>query len=254
MARAVPGVLASFEHIDAACDAITALRAKGRKDFTVYSAAPNHELEDALGITSSPVRLFTLIGGLTGVTAGVAMTFWMSLDWPLLVGGKPIATVPPYVVFMFELMVLIGALSTVAGVIILSLRNPTTGLALRWQLQRRPDRHLRPLCRRGGPGPRAHAQGSRLRGGPSCGVSSPSSPWPSPPRAVTSTTTTSRRPTTPCASCPGSTACTSSRRSSPTSGSTCPATPCPAPCPSRAARPTGRRSSAWATPPRPTSW
>ena len=129
MARAVPGVLASFEHIDAACDAITALRAQGRKDFTVYSAAPNHELEDALGITNSPVRLFTLIGGLTGVTAGVAMTFWMSLDWPLLVGGKPIATVPPYVVFMFELMVLLGALSTVAGVIILSLRNPTTGLA-----------------------------------------------------------------------------------------------------------------------------
>jgi len=53
----------------------------------------------------------------------------MSLDWPLLVGGKPIATVPPYVVFMFELMVLIGALSTVAGVIILSLTRPTTGMA-----------------------------------------------------------------------------------------------------------------------------
>ena len=129
MARAVPGVLASFEHIDAACDAITALRAKGRKDFTVYSAAPNHELEDALGITSSPVRLFTLIGGITGVCAGLGMTFWMSLDWPLMVGGKPIATVPPYVVFMFELMVLIGSLSTVAGVILLSLRKPTTGLA-----------------------------------------------------------------------------------------------------------------------------
>jgi hypothetical protein len=48
------------------------------------------------------------------------MTFWMSLDWPLNVGGKPIATVPPYVVFMFELMVLAGALLTVAGVVILS--------------------------------------------------------------------------------------------------------------------------------------
>jgi hypothetical protein len=129
MARTMPGVLASFEHIDAACDAIAALQAKGRRDFTVYSAAPNHELEHALGITSSPVRLFTLIGGITGVCAGVAMTFWMSLDWPLLVGGKPIATVPPYVVFMFELMVLIGALSTVAGVIILSLTTPTTGMA-----------------------------------------------------------------------------------------------------------------------------
>lgn len=129
MARPIPGVLAAFEHIDAACDAIQALRAQGRKNITVYSAAPNHELEDALGITSSPVRLFTLIGGITGVCAGVGMTFWMSLDWPLLVGGKPIATFPPYVVFMFELMVLLGALSTVAGVIILSLRTPTTGMA-----------------------------------------------------------------------------------------------------------------------------
>jgi hypothetical protein len=129
MARTVPGVLASFAHLDAACGAIGSLRAAGRKDFTVYSAAPNHELEHALGITDSPVSLFTLIGGLTGDCAGVGMTFWMSLDWPLLVGGKPIATVPPYVVFMFELMVLIGSLSTVAGVIILSLMRPTTGLA-----------------------------------------------------------------------------------------------------------------------------
>jgi len=129
MVKKVPGVLAAFQHIDAACDAITALRAQGRKDFTVYSAAPNHELEYALGIENSPVRLFTLIGGITGVCAGLGMTFWMSLDWPLLVGGKPIATVPPYVVFMFELMVLLGALSTVAGLVILSLTKPTTGLA-----------------------------------------------------------------------------------------------------------------------------
>lgn len=129
MSRTVSGVLASFAHIDAACDAIQALRAQGRQNITVYSAAPNHELEDALGITSSPVRLFTLIGGITGVCAGIGMTYWMSLDWPLMVGGKPIATVPPYVVFMFELMVLIGSLSTVAGVILLSLRRPTTGLA-----------------------------------------------------------------------------------------------------------------------------
>ncbi len=129
MARPIPGVLAAFRHIDAACDAIRALRAQGRKDLTVYSAAPNHELEDALEITSSPVRLFTLIGGLTGLFAGIGMTFWMSLDWPLLVGGKPIATFPPFVVFMFELMVLLGSLSTVTGIILLSLTRKTTGLA-----------------------------------------------------------------------------------------------------------------------------
>ena len=120
MARNVPGVLASFIYIDSAIDAIKAVKAEGRKNLTVYSAAPNHELEAAMGHRVSPVRLFTLIGGITGVIAGIAMTYWMSLDWPLNVGGKPIATVPPYVVFMFELMVLCGALSTVAGVIVLS--------------------------------------------------------------------------------------------------------------------------------------
>ena len=127
-AKPIPGVLASFVHIDAAVDAIRGLRARGHHDLTVYSASPNHELEEALEHRISPVRLFTLFGGLTGVISGIAMTYYTSLDWPLLVGGKPIATVPPYVVFMFELMVLFGALSTVAGVAILSLRKPTTGI------------------------------------------------------------------------------------------------------------------------------
>ncbi len=120
MATTVPGVLASFVYVDAAVGAIRAIKQQGRSDLTVYSAAPNHEIEAALGHKVSPVRLFTLVGGVTGVIAGLAMTYWMSLDWPLNVGGKPIATVPPYVVFMFELMVLAGALATVAGVVILS--------------------------------------------------------------------------------------------------------------------------------------
>ena len=36
----------------------------------MYSAAPQHEIEEALGDPVSPVRLFTLIGGLTGCAAG----------------------------------------------------------------------------------------------------------------------------------------------------------------------------------------
>ena len=115
----VPGVLGSFEHIDSAVDAIHGLKRAGHSDITVYSAAPNHELEEALGTGSSWVRLFTLIGGLTGCAAGYAMTTWMSYDWPLLVGGKPTAAFPPYTVIMFELTILLGALSTVAGMILL---------------------------------------------------------------------------------------------------------------------------------------
>jgi hypothetical protein len=123
----VSGVLASFVHVDSAVQAIRALQARGHHDLTVYSAAPNHELEEALGHRVSGVRLFTLIGGLSGCAAGYAMTTWMSYDWPLLVGGKPIAAIPPYVVIMFELTILLGALSTVAGIIILSARRTRRG-------------------------------------------------------------------------------------------------------------------------------
>jgi Protein of unknown function (DUF3341) len=122
MARStrVPGILAAFVHVDAAVDAIRALRAKGFRDLVVYTPAPNHEIEEALEHKVSPVRLFTLIGGLTGCTAGFAMTIWMSYDWPLVVGGKPIASIPPYVVIGFELTILLGALCTVAAVALFS--------------------------------------------------------------------------------------------------------------------------------------
>jgi molybdopterin-containing oxidoreductase family membrane subunit len=117
----VKGVLASFVHVDAAADAIRALRARGIRDLVVYSAAPNHELEEALQHRVSPVRLFTLIGGLTGCAAGFGMTLWMSYDWPTLVGGKTIGSIPPYVVIAFELTILMGALSTVAAVALFSI-------------------------------------------------------------------------------------------------------------------------------------
>jgi len=127
MGKTLPGVLAAFEHVDAATEAIHALKARGHGDLTVYSAAPNHELEEALGHPVSRVRLFTLVGGLTGCASGFGMTLWMSYDWPLLVGGKPIGAIPPYVVLAFELTILFGALFTVAGVIILSMLRSLKG-------------------------------------------------------------------------------------------------------------------------------
>jgi hypothetical protein len=125
----VPGILGSFVHVDAAADAIRAIRALGIRDLIVYTPAPNHEIEEALAQRVSPVRLFTLIGGLSGCAAGFAMTIWMSYDWPTLVGGKPIASIPPYVVIAFELTILLGALSTVAAVALFSVLMGKPGTA-----------------------------------------------------------------------------------------------------------------------------
>jgi hypothetical protein len=127
--RRQSGVLAAFVHIDAAVDAIRALRAMGLRNLVVYSPSPNHEIEEALSHRVSPVRLFTLIGGLSGCAAGFCMTIWMSYDWPVLVGGKPIASIPPYVVIAFELTILLGALITVAAVALFSVLLDKKGVA-----------------------------------------------------------------------------------------------------------------------------
>jgi hypothetical protein len=112
-----PGVLGVFGFLDTTLDAIKKLRAAGHTDFTVYSPIPRHEIEDALGQPVSPVRIFTLIGGIAGCSIGAWLTLYMSYDWPLVVGGKPVGAIPPYVVIMFEMTILFGALSTILGIV-----------------------------------------------------------------------------------------------------------------------------------------
>ncbi len=57
-------------------------------------------------------------GGLAGVTFGYWIAIWVSDYWPLVVGGKAIASWVPYTIFGFEVMVLVGGLSTVFGMFI----------------------------------------------------------------------------------------------------------------------------------------
>ena len=109
------GVLGVFQHLDAAVDAIEELKAQKFKDITVYTPTPRHELEHAVHPPPSPVRRYTLIGGVLGCTFGYWIAIWCSDYWPLVVGGKPIASWVPYTIFGFEVMVLIGSLATVAG-------------------------------------------------------------------------------------------------------------------------------------------
>ena len=109
------GVLGVFRELDSAVDAIAELRRSKAGSITVYSPTPRHELEHALAHGPSIVRRFTLIGGLLGVTFGFWIAIWVSEYWPMVVGGKPIPSWVPYTIIGFEVMVLVGALSTVFG-------------------------------------------------------------------------------------------------------------------------------------------
>lgn len=114
MTKPTTGVLGVFAHLDTTTDAIERLREDGYP-LTVYSPTPRHELEEALQLPESAVRIFTLMGAFTGSAAGAALAIWASLDWPLIVGGKGIVSLPAFSIIIFEVTVLIGALSTVAG-------------------------------------------------------------------------------------------------------------------------------------------
>ena len=114
------GVLAAFRELDAAVHAVEELKQKRLGDVTVFSPTPRHEFEDALGAPNSAVRRFTLVGGLLGVTFGYWIAIWTSEYWPLIVGGKAVASWIPYTIIGFEVMVLVGALSTVFGMFYLA--------------------------------------------------------------------------------------------------------------------------------------
>jgi hypothetical protein len=114
-------ILGVFAHVDTTVRALEELKAKGYHDLTVYTPVPVHEIEDVLERDRpvSPVRLFTLLGALTGTTSGFLLTIWTSMQWGLIVGGKPVASIPPFVVIAFELTILFGGVATLIGLVTL---------------------------------------------------------------------------------------------------------------------------------------
>ena len=120
MMRTTLGV---YPHFDEFLEAVKTLRGAGHRDLMLFSPTARHELDEVLEHGPSPVRWFTLAGALTGCLCGYLFTVWTSNQWPLITGGKPIGSwdltgTPPYTIIMFELTILFGALSTLAGLLI----------------------------------------------------------------------------------------------------------------------------------------
>ena len=114
------GVLGVFHELDSTVDAIEDVKRQRVDDIEVFTPILSHEIEEAVGGPESPVRRYTLIGGFLGATFGYWIAVWTSDYWPLVIGGKAIATWIPFTIIAFELMVLIGSLATVAGMFISS--------------------------------------------------------------------------------------------------------------------------------------
>jgi molybdopterin-containing oxidoreductase family membrane subunit len=78
------------------------------------------EVDEILPQPRSRVRFFALAGAGAGTVTGFAFTILTMLSWPLIVGGKPIVSIPPFIIIAFALTILFGSLSTFLGFLILS--------------------------------------------------------------------------------------------------------------------------------------
>jgi hypothetical protein len=112
-------VKAVFGHLDCLVDAIDAMKRAGHKNFTVTSPLPRHEI-DALIYEGrpSPVRWFTLAGALFGGISGFTLCSLTHVNWPMIIpAGKPLVSIPPFIIITFEGTVLFGCLFTFIGML-----------------------------------------------------------------------------------------------------------------------------------------
>jgi hypothetical protein len=111
------GILAEYDSVGTAIAGIKRLRAAGHDDLDVFSPIPYQELEEAMGIVSSPIRRWALIGGVTGFVTAYALTALTALAYPLITQGKPIVSLPAFFIIMFELTILFTGLFGFGGVL-----------------------------------------------------------------------------------------------------------------------------------------
>ncbi len=113
------GVVAIFERAEDVRRALLALEQHQLTEIELWLPVPDEELMALARPTPSPVRYTALAGGVLGGLAGLGLTIGTTLEWPqLVVGGKPLVSLPPFLVIVFELTILGAALGVVAGFLI----------------------------------------------------------------------------------------------------------------------------------------
>lgn len=112
------GVLGIFNHPMTAKKGVIRLRDLGLAEITVLSPCASHEIEEAIGAGVSRVRWFTLTGAIIGGIFGFGLSIYTSVVWSQIVSGKPVVSIPPFIIIAFEMTVLFGGLATFLGMLL----------------------------------------------------------------------------------------------------------------------------------------
>ena len=118
-------VVGVYDDEDVLLKGIKKVRDAGIKIQEVYSPFPVHGIDDALGIKKTRLPIAAFLFGMTGTSLALLMQIWMlGYDWPMIIGGKNHASLPPFIPVTFELTVLLSALGMVGTFMIVSDMKP----------------------------------------------------------------------------------------------------------------------------------
>lgn len=114
----VVGLVAEFADVDSVIRAARRVRDAGFTRWDVHSPFPIHGIDAAMGIRPTILPWLVLGGGLTGVTAGLLLQWYANaVSYPFLISGKPFFSLPAFVPVIFEMGVLLAALTAVFGML-----------------------------------------------------------------------------------------------------------------------------------------
>jgi Protein of unknown function (DUF3341) len=114
-----------FDDEDVLLSGVTSIRQSGVKIHEVYSPFPVHGLDEVLGYKRTRLPIAAFMFGITGTSLALFTQIWMlGYDWPMIIGGKNFASLPPFVPVIFEFTVLLAALGMVGTFMIASDLKP----------------------------------------------------------------------------------------------------------------------------------
>jgi len=110
--------LGLFRDPESALEAAGQLKSAGFVRPEIMSPIPIHGIDEVLGPKKSVIKRFTLFGGIFGALSGFALAAGTAVLFAHPTGGRPIITIPPFLIISYEMTILFGILATVLGFLI----------------------------------------------------------------------------------------------------------------------------------------
>jgi hypothetical protein len=117
MADNIISIMGLFDSESKAANAINDLKKSSFHLEKVYSPIPGHQLAKALKLSKSKVGWFTLVGGITGFFSGFLLAILTASRWKLIVSGKPVVALIPFMIVGFEFTILFAVFGNIVGLI-----------------------------------------------------------------------------------------------------------------------------------------